>query len=724
MGRDSPFKKGAYEDNLRNFFALYDEMNAAIREDEELISLFRSQLSTDCYPDPECRTLTIDLGYFIGEYVKHKAPVKEKWLGTEFDPGLSEEDWERLLKDESVFTPSALEIIARMKDFGGEATCKQLSLKYGEEPNFYNAGSTSLAQRVCKAANLQPFVREDGSTQWWTVLYTGRYADKEEEGNFVWRLREELSAALDKVDLGKVKLYAENGQSQNYWWLNANPNVWSLAGLAVGQERSYTLYNDKGNQRRVFQNFLDAKAGDWVIGYESKPTLGIVAICKVSKPQDGTSIYFEKVEALTSPIDYATFSQCPELQNMQFLKNPQGSLFKLTKDEFEFIMSLIRAKNPASSFSKPMQNGNQTSGEVAHDPSGEDVPKSFDMPEQQISDDLQNYLHQNVIFYGVPGCGKSHFIDELLKDSQENKMDETYYKRILFHPEYSYSDFVGQIMPTVKDNQVTYEFEAGPFVEILADALADPKHEYILIIEEINRGNAPAIFGDLFQLLDRNRDGESEYAIYNKAILNSNEFKKLNPKPASVTIPKNLTILATMNTCDQNVFTLDTAFKRRWRMCRIENDFTKACNDPIGALGFTWPEFAEAVNQDILDNCNDGTAAEDKLLGAFFVKEDDIADAQCFAEKVLMYLWNDVVNYDRSRLFDVNNYKTLDQAIKGFVKGENVFSPNCNALKKLYEDAQSKTAPQPETEAASGAAEGETTPDGSAAQPPEQDDEA
>ena len=351
-----------------------------------------------------------------------------------------------------------------------------------------------------------------------------------------------------------------------------------------------------------------------------------------------------------------------------------------------------------------------SSEELAQNPS--------DKPKQSLSEELKKYLHQNVIFYGVPGCGKSHFIDDLLSEKKEivvggrieikkQKMDERYYKRILFHPEYSYSDFVGQVMPTVGDKE-PYKFEAGPFVEILADALADADHQYILIIEEINRGNAPAIFGDLFQLLDRNSDGQSEYEIYNKAILH--ELKKLKGiDRKSIVLPSNLTLLATMNTCDQNVFTLDTAFKRRWRMCRIKNNFDEfQYTAKIDKLPFNWPDFAKAANDDILDNCNDGTAAEDKLLGAFFVKEDDVKDVQRFAEKVLMYLWNDVVNYDRSRLFNVNSYKTLDQAIGGFVKGENVFSSNCTNLKKLYDDAKTKleqAKSSEETESASAATE-------------------
>lgn len=314
---------------------------------------------------------------------------------------------------------------------------------------------------------------------------------------------------------------------------------------------------------------------------------------------------------------------------------------------------------------------------------------------KEIAEEIKSkgFLHQNVIFYGVPGCGKSYKINELLhlKDDKRNPMDGKYYKRILFHPEYSYSDFVGQIRPVTEGGNITYKFVPGPFTEILKDAYLDQEHEYFLIIEEINRGNAPAIFGDLFQLLDRDTNGKSEYSIYNKDILDCLNKELVNAEKStvqSIEIPANLAIFATMNTCDQNVFTLDTAFKRRWRMSRIENKFDAEQDKWIiqcGDVKFSWKKFAEAVNDAILNYCNDGTAAEDKRLGAYFVKENDTKDAKRFAEKVMMYLWDDVAKYDRSQLFD-NKYRTLDEVIEGFAAGRNVFSPNCEKLKALYEE--------------------------------------
>lgn len=304
-----------------------------------------------------------------------------------------------------------------------------------------------------------------------------------------------------------------------------------------------------------------------------------------------------------------------------------------------------------------------------------------------VHTDNDMYLGQNVIFYGVPGCGKSHEIKKILEG-----VDTKYYKRILFHPEYSYSDFVGQLKPVVKSGHITYDFVPGPFTEILQDAYSNAENNYFLIIEEINRGNAPAIFGDLFQLLDRDDNGESEYSIYNKEIIRYlNKWKRPEEYRDNIRIPKNLTIFATMNTCDQNVFTLDTAFKRRWRMSRIVNDFDKDSSISAWKIsfkqksdGFLWKDFAKAVNDAILSNCNDGTAAEDKQLGTHFIKESDLTPARRFAEKVLLYLWDDVAKYDKSQLFDTKNYKTLDMVIDGFIKGENVFSPNCTELQNLY----------------------------------------
>ena len=191
---DYHFKKGVYADNIRNFLKLYDEISIALKADTEMVNLLQSQLTDTCYPDPKLKTLTIDVGFYISRYYSQKdatAGAATDWYGTEYDPDLSVDDWSKLLKDESVFTTGALEIMKRIKDYGGMASCTQLAVKYGETKNFYNSGSVALARRVCESTGISPATR-DGSTQWWAVLYTGRDAGKDEEGSFIWKLRDDF----------------------------------------------------------------------------------------------------------------------------------------------------------------------------------------------------------------------------------------------------------------------------------------------------------------------------------------------------------------------------------------------------------------------------------------------------------------------------------------------------------------------------------------------------
>lgn len=269
----------------------------------------------------------------------------------------------------------------------------------------------------------------------------------------------------------------------------------------------------------------------------------------------------------------------------------------------------------------------------------------------------------NILLYGVPGCGKSHKVEEEYESkitTEKNKI------RVVFHPDYTYSDFVGQLLPVlkevenaqgIKEEKLQYEFVLGPFTQILKTAYAEPDQQCLLIIEELNRGNAPAIFGEIFQLLDRNDDGSSKYAIYNSDIANEVHKDKLCP----IKLPPNLTIVATMNTSDQNVFTMDTAFQRRWQMKHIPNRFTgesldeKTINHVAKHLPnseISWGVFAQTVNTK-MHTANLGFGGtEDKSLGVYFATDNDLDDAERFAEKVLKYLWDDAFKLGRKELFN------------------------------------------------------------------------
>lgn len=545
---DYRFKKGAYADNIRNFLKLYDEISTALKEDTELVNLFQSQLTDTCYPDPKLKTLTIDVGFYISRYYSQKdaaAAVTTDWYGADYDPGLSVEDWKKLLKDESVFTTGALEIMKRIKDYGGMASCTQLAVKYGETKNFYNSGSVALARRVCEATGITPNTRNDGSVQWWTILYTGRDAGKDEDGSFIWKLRDELSAALDSVDLSGIELYvaaAPGEQDRGYWWLNANPKIWSFADIAVGEVQSYTLYNENGNKRRIFQNFLDAKAGDMIIGYESNPVKQIVAIGRVSAEQDGEKLFFEKVEGLTSPIDYATLKECPELGRMEYFQNPQGSLFKLTRGEYDFILDMIREENP-----------------VAPEASIDAYTKSDFLDEVYMTEKryeslvavLQN--KKNIILQGAPGVGKT-FAARRLAWSMMGEKDDSRIEFVQFHQNYSYEDFMMGYKP-VEDG---FELKYGIFYRFCQKAANQPDKEFFFIIDEINRGNMSKIFGELLMLIEKDYRGTKATLAYNGL---------------SFSVPKNLYIIGMMNTADRSLAMIDYALRRRFSFFEVEPGF-------------------------------------------------------------------------------------------------------------------------------------------------------
>lgn len=292
----------------------------------------------------------------------------------------------------------------------------------------------------------------------------------------------------------------------------------------------------------------------------------------------------------------------------------------------------------------------------------------------------------NKIFYGTPGCGKSHHIQHNIIEKQNYAADNVI--RTTFYQDYSNTDFIGQILPKIEKDEksgketVKYIFNPGPFTLALIRAISNPTEKVALVVEEINRGNAPAIFGDIFQLLDRNPDGISEYGIINVSMLDylnayvfevDGEKKKYIFK--EIKIPGNMDIFATMNTSDQNVYTLDTAFVRRWDKEKIKNSF-KDCtfkSVTVPGMDYTWQEFVTAINNHIAKHLEDLQVNEDKQIGVFFVKESLLgAVPEKFAYKVFDYLWSDVAKLDHGIFF--NHFDTLEALIAAYEKdGVGVF---------------------------------------------------
>lgn len=265
----------------------------------------------------------------------------------------------------------------------------------------------------------------------------------------------------------------------------------------------------------------------------------------------------------------------------------------------------------------------------------------------------------NKIVYGAPGTGKSNKVD-----NQYAKGDN--FVRVTFHPEYSNSDFIGYIKPFMNGLNVGYKFEPGPFTKIMKKAFDKTDEMFTIIIEELNRANAPGVFGDIFQLLDRDDStGKSKYTISNSDIAKY----IFNEENKQISLPPNLNIIATMNTSDQNVFTMDTAFKRRWKFEYLPIEFKpdhEFANIHIPNTNISWQKFVETFNTFIMNSQSNGFfASEDKQIGPYFISKSELLDLDLFAYKVLLYIWDDVVKVNKQLIFN-SSISTFSDLIKEF----------------------------------------------------------
>ena len=339
---------------------------------------------------------------------------------------------------------------------------------------------------------------------------------------------------------------------QQYWWLTGSPKYWSpTMDWELGDDIDYTLYNESGNKRRIFKHFLEAKPGDIVIAYEATPVLKVVAIGKVMSETDGEVLYIRKMEELLSPIPYSEILTNPILKNSEPVANRcQGSLFRLTLEEYNELMRLIRINNPEP---------------VAQIEDEEDVPEYIPYTEQDFLDEVYIGEHQlntlkslllrkkNLILQGAPGVGKT-FAAKRLAYAIMGEKDENRVRLIQFHQNYSYEDFVMGYKPKADG----FSLENGIFYDFCQQARAHRDMPYFLIIDEINRGNMSKIFGELLQLIEADYRDQPIQLAYNKQ---------------RFSVPSNLYIIGMMNTADRSLAMIDYALRRRFCFYKMKPAF-------------------------------------------------------------------------------------------------------------------------------------------------------
>ena len=335
----------------------------------------------------------------------------------------------------------------------------------------------------------------------------------------------------------------------NYWWLNANPTYWKIDDFEVGQEQSYTSYNESGNKRRIYEYFKQVKPGDLILGYESSPVKKVLAIFEVSKGlyvdedsgQEQFSFIIQKF--LPDPISWNHLKDLPQLKNCEVIQNNQGSLFKLSKNEYEAILNReVEVEKEEYSLKNALSE--------------------LFLSEEELIGIVESVRYKkNVILQGPPGTGKT-FMAKRLAYLMLGEKDESKIEMVQFHQSYSYEDFMQGYRPTEEGR---FKLENGVFFRFCKRAQADPDRDYFFIIDEINRGNLSKIFGELMLLIEKDKRGK-KHAV-NLTYSSSIETKFY--------IPKNVFLIGTMNTADRSLAVVDYALRRRFAFITMQPMFNE-----------------------------------------------------------------------------------------------------------------------------------------------------
>lgn len=560
-------KRGADTSGFKQAIEFYDLIRAELQKDSDIRPVLNAVLTSDCHKDGNLNCVVVDLSFYVNRFYSQKAPAKPAsqkdvryWM---YAPGKNASEWEECLKTGTMII--GWDDLGDLSQYESRDAIKsELQSVYGAVNPINDSLTTWNFYDGIEIGDIV-YVRRGRSTILGRGIVESDYYYDETREYFrncrkvkwtnqgEWKLSEltdikTLTEITQYEDyLKRLQLMITTGEAPEeecqYFWLSANPAVWSMVEWPVGEEVEYTLKNDNGNKRHIYRNFIDAKAGDRLICYEANPTKQIVALGVVSRENDGVTIAFEKTEALRTPIPYSEIKENKDLEKMEFLVNPNGSFFRLTKDEYGVIMDIVREYNSISDNTKSLPAYTE-----------DDFLNEVYISKEQLSS-LESLLRRkkNIILQGAPGVGKTFAAKRLAYEMMREK-DDSRICLVQFHQNYSYEDFVLGYKPSGD----TFELQRGTFYKFCINAANNPDKDFFFIIDEINRGNLSKIFGELLMLIEKDYRGTQLTLAY---------------RDEKFFVPSNIFIIGMMNTADRSLAMIDYALRRRFSFFELTPGF-------------------------------------------------------------------------------------------------------------------------------------------------------
>ena len=708
LSSDTIFKKGK-KANISIGFNLYDEICGFLNKDTELRNMLKQVMTDDCYPDDLLKTLTIDVGF----YISRKEIESDDWFPRDYSPNLTITDWQNLLDNPNIFYKEDLEIMKRFKDMGDAATCLQLAKKYGEIAQTYNIRSTKLAKRIAKHTKCPIPYGENDNSKWWPILYLGKDADKNDEGTYVWKLRDELSKALDKIDLSSISLYAKSEEDTKMKQMKNIPLNQILYGppgtgktyntvikameIITFEElfrdwflKIYCLNNDVASKEKVLNDYISSliKINDEHLVsksifqfYELQEYLKAkneilnsdyiqkdpVKNNKNSYYQHSLRRYEEFLEWLSQDrydkikekfeeykslgrIEFITFHQSYSYE--EFVEGIKPEVSGDTKEiEYNVKPGIFRTICEKASTPTVLQNKWNIDSDVSiwkvslggtyDNPIRKDcfennrIRIGWDAYGENYEDKATEGKRSLDAFYQkmkkgdiVLSCYTNRIIDGIGIIEGDPVFDSSL-------SEYKRTRKVNWIVKNIKEDifnindgttmtlSAVYKLKIplNKIVEILhkynaqAPVTQENDKKFVLIIDEINRGNISKIFGELITLIEEDK--------------RSNLSVRLPYSAQLFTVPKNLYIIGTMNTADRSIAAIDIALRRRFTF------IPKMPNVNLVPNKFNMKEAFENLNKKIrilLD--------EDHQIGhSYFMNIETILDLkETWANKIIPLL--------------------------------------------------------------------------------------